>query len=332
MAKVLFVVHRYAPFPGGSEIYVQNMAEEMLKRGHDVTVLAGTHDPNVLAAGDYHGVKVTSDHNILLKPFDLIIVHGADVGSQDVVHMNAHQIPSPVLYLLIKPSVSPAAMTGLRAHRFLGVSTQEDRDHLEMNGVRVKGRQVRHGIRLEDSIGQKHAPKAFKTFVSVGGFWAHKGFQELAVAFTEAMGHRTDYQLHLYGYDQAHLAPQETDQIKCFYGRPREEVMDAIANADLYIMNSYEEGFGLVLLEAMVNEVPWAARNIAGATLLSDHGCTYDDKNGLMRIMDSFANQKTDSIYKTKLTTAKNYVLKNHLIQNTVDDILEVYRESIEDI
>ena len=41
--KILFVVHRYAPYPGGSEYYVQNMAEEMLRRGHDVYVLAPTN-------------------------------------------------------------------------------------------------------------------------------------------------------------------------------------------------------------------------------------------------------------------------------------------------
>jgi len=38
MKKILYVVHRYAPYPGGSENYVRDMAEETLRRGHDVTV------------------------------------------------------------------------------------------------------------------------------------------------------------------------------------------------------------------------------------------------------------------------------------------------------
>ena len=71
--KILFVVHRYAPYPGGSEINVQNMAEELLARGHDVTVLAETHQ------GDYNGVKLTSDYQRLGEPWNLIIVHGGDV-------------------------------------------------------------------------------------------------------------------------------------------------------------------------------------------------------------------------------------------------------------
>ena len=41
--RLLFVVHRYYPFPGGSEYYTAAMAEEALSRGHDVTVLTGEH-------------------------------------------------------------------------------------------------------------------------------------------------------------------------------------------------------------------------------------------------------------------------------------------------
>ena len=55
MAKLLYVVHRYAPVPGGSENYVRDMAEETLSRGHEVWVLAGEHQ------GDLNGVKVSSD-------------------------------------------------------------------------------------------------------------------------------------------------------------------------------------------------------------------------------------------------------------------------------
>ena len=65
--RLLFVVHRYAPFPGGSEYYVQNMAEEMLRRKHYVTVLTHQHK------GDYNGVTVTSEYNqVLNQPWDQI--------------------------------------------------------------------------------------------------------------------------------------------------------------------------------------------------------------------------------------------------------------------
>jgi hypothetical protein len=47
MSRLLFVVHRYAPYPGGSEYNVQRLAEEAMRRGHRATVLADTH------LGDY---------------------------------------------------------------------------------------------------------------------------------------------------------------------------------------------------------------------------------------------------------------------------------------
>ena len=93
--RLLFAVHRYAPFPGGSEYYVQAMAEEALSRGHEVAVFAGENQ------GDYNGVKVTSDPQILGWPWDLIVVHGGDVGLQNFVISNATRIPSPILYMLI---------------------------------------------------------------------------------------------------------------------------------------------------------------------------------------------------------------------------------------
>jgi hypothetical protein len=69
---ILFVVHRYAPYPGGSEMYVQWMAEEMLSRFYDVTVLAHEH------MGDLNGVKVTNDYNVLLDPKSKM---GVDCGT-----------------------------------------------------------------------------------------------------------------------------------------------------------------------------------------------------------------------------------------------------------
>ena len=122
--KILFVVHRYAPYPGGSEYYTANMAEEMLKRGHDVTVLAHEHK------GDYNGVKVSDDYQEMLgnRSWHLIIVHGGDCISQNIVHINSNNIQSSILYLIVKPSESQVCLHGLAHERFLGYSTSMDID------------------------------------------------------------------------------------------------------------------------------------------------------------------------------------------------------------
>jgi glycosyltransferase involved in cell wall biosynthesis len=322
MSNLLLVCHRYAPFPGGTEIYVHNIAKELLERGHEVTVLAQTHDPYHLDKGHFEGVKITNDHDIIFKQvFDLIVVHGGDVYSQDYVHRNAHLIKSPVLYMIIKPSTSDACMNGLRHHTYLGVSTIEDVEHVTRVSLNLNNKLVKipHGIKVSDSIG---IPVKFTTeyldIVSVGGFWPHKGFLALALAVMKIS--ERPITLCLYGYDcfdQAKaIGNLDASHVHCYGGANRQEIMNAMASADLYVMNSTEEGFGLVLLEAMLNRVPWAARNIAGAKVLSEHGFVYDTEEELVEYLKTFTPPSKETLEKRR-----NFVLKNYTIRNTVDCI-----------
>ena len=311
--RLLFVVHRYAPYPGGSEYYVQNMAEEMLRRGHDVSVLAETHQ------GDYNGVKVNKDYQILNEKWDLIIVHGGDVYYQNIIHFNGNKIKSPVLYLIIKPSDSDVCKLGLQYHPYLGYSTSMDVEHLKKWNVMNKGRRVRHGIIADQYLREKNTDKTI--FVSAGGFWPHKAMTPLAEAFTKAK--IPNAELHLYGYGEEHLMPKETDNVKCFYGKDKTEVLLAVSAADAYIMNSYEEGFGLVLLESMMNKTPWYARDIAGAKDMCYYGTTYNDESELMELLRN--HKRNDK----KIEDAYNYVMCNHTIQDTCNDIEDVLLETL---
>jgi glycosyltransferase involved in cell wall biosynthesis len=287
----------------------------MLKRGHDVTVLAHQHK------GDYNDVKVSNDYQRMLgnQRWDLIIVHGGDVISQNIVHNNASQIQSPVLYLIVKPSESIVCMQGLREHRFLGYSTSMDIEHLKKHNVMDKGRRIRHGIIPHEYKRVNLTDK--KIFVSAGGFWPHKAMTPLAEAFTKA--NIPNAELHLYGYGEEQLMPDETDNVKCFFGKDKTEVLLSISAADAYIMNSYEEGFGLVLLEAMMNKTPWYARDIAGAKDMCYHGTTYNDEKELMELLRN--HKRNDK----KIEDAYNYVMANHTIQDTANDIEDVLLETL---
>lgn len=312
--RLLFVVHRYVPYPGGSEYYVRDMAEEMLKRKHDVTVLSHEHK------GDQNGVVVSNDYNTILnQKWDLIIVHGGDVISQNIIHVNADKLQSPVLYLIVKPSDSTTCVHGLHNHRFLGYSTSMDIDHLKKHGVIDKGRRVRHGIVPHKYYRANLTDK--KIFVSAGGFWPHKAMRPLAAAFTKAK--IPNAELHLYGYGEQHLMPAETENVKTFFGKDKDEVLLAISSADAYIMNSYEEGFGLVLLEAMMNNTPWYARNIAGAKDMMYHGTVYETEDQLIELLRS--HKRDDK----KIKDAYNYVMSNHTIQDTCNDIEDVLLETL---
>lgn len=311
--KLLFVVHRYYPFPGGSEYYVQAMAEEALSRGHDVAVLSGEHQ------GDQNGVRVTSEANILMERWDLVVVHGGDVAVQNFVLQNAKNIPSPILYMLILPSNSPVCTQALQDCAALGWSTMDDINHLRRHGVEKKAVQVRHGIKHEDSLGKpgfkdKHGITG-RMFLSCGGYWPNKKMKELADLFLQA--DVEDAVLVTTGYDnRMQLMPAAVPgKVIPLLIDDKAEVLSAISEADCYVMHSNQEGFGLVILESMLNRTPWISRHIAGPALLKKFGKTYSRDQELISLLRDF----DPSVYD--LDVAEDYVLNNHLIKHTVDDI-----------
>lgn len=317
MSKILYVVHRYAPFPGGSENYVRDMAEETLSRGHEVAVFAGEHK------GDWNGVRVSGDPQILLENWDLIVVHGGDVALQNFVLSNSGRIQSPILFMLIIPSESDIYKHALHHCKYIGCSTKEDWFYAHQQGIMQKARQITHGIDPKISVGQsgfreKYGIKTELMFLSCGGYWHNKRMAELVNLFNQVG--RYDITLVTTGYDNRFgIKPQDSEFVKNLMIDDRDDVMSAIKEADLYIMHSDREGFGLVLLESMLNGTPWAARNLAGARLMNEFGFTYNNDEELLKYMKEFKpimQDKTDKAYE--------YVTTTHMISNTVDDILRL--------
>lgn len=322
MANILFVVHRYYPFPGGSEYYVRDMALEMKKRNHTVSILAHENQ------GNQDGIDVYSDYNILQKKFDLIIVHGADCISQNIVIQNINVINSPVLYMIIKPSNSLHANHGMRYAKYLGYSTSMDLEHIKNqdNSYVDRARRVRHGINPETTIKKRKQEKS-NYYVSAGGFWLHKGMTSLANNFEMYSEKNTN--LLLYGYGEKQHMPPNTSRVTSYFGASRDEVMESIANSRGYIMNSYEEGFGLVLLESMLNKVPCYARNIAGAKDMKDYVITYENENNidLFQKIKTMENESEDS-YNFIMNRNYEYVMTNHTLNQTCDDLEDILLEN----
>jgi glycosyltransferase involved in cell wall biosynthesis len=316
--KILFVVHRYAPYPGGSEYNVQRTAEECVRRGIQVTVVAGEHK------GDLNGVTVTSGVNP--DDFDLIVIHGGDVSVQNLFLQNIKNFKTPVLYWLIKPSESPICLQAIKDAKYIGCSTEEDWEHVKKFGVEHKSYKIAYGIKEEDAgiVGvfkKKYGiPDNVKMFLSCGGYWPNKRMKELAAAFKEA--NLENAVLVTTGYDNRHdLMPEASHNVIPLMIEDPAEIKDAMADAYCYIMNSDAEGFGLVLLESMLNCTPWISRDIAGARLMRDYGCTYDTEEDLTIILKLW---QEDGWGLTRTDDAYDFVTKEHLIKNTVDDILEI--------
>lgn len=323
MPRILFVVHRYAPYPGGSENNVKNMAEELADRGVETWVFAGAHQ------GDLNGVHVTNNPEMLLHPWDLIIVHGGDVNIQNFVLEHAKDIPSPIYYLLILPSESPTCVQALHDAKLIGCGTRADWRHVSKFGVSEKSVKFRYGIKLADSLA--NTPKGqFRTqhdittpymFISCGGYWSNKNMHRLVDVFRQA--NRADATLVLTGYDNAHAAPKVHDpNIKVLMLPDRQEVLSGIKDADLCIMHSTSEGFGIVLLEAMYNFTPWAAYRIAGAETMQDYGFTYERESELEQYLRTFSG-----VSESVKQDGHTYVVGNHTNKQCVDDLLRLIHQ-----
>ena len=321
MYKICFVVHRYAPYQGGSELFIQALAEECVKQGHSVTVYTNQHK------GNLNGVNVTSDHNILLEQFNIIVVHGGNCISQDTVHMNSHIIKSPILYMLILPSTSVSCMTGLKNCEYIGCSTEADWEHVRKFDMLFKAHYIRHSVpnnKLTIGIpnifrNKYNIPYNKKMLLSCGGYWQHKGMIELANIVN--IIDRQDIILVLTGYNDDQLSrPQDSDKVKTFLIEDKEDIAHAMADMDLYIMNSTEEGYGLVLIETMLNKKPWISRNIAGAIKMKDYGLLYETQEELQNYLINLDN----TINSIDIEKGYTYAMNNHLTQHTVADILKL--------
>ncbi len=319
MSRILFVVQRYYPYPGGSENFVRWMAEEALRQGHEVTALAKDH------RGDQNGVRLTADPYVLLSDWDLIVVHGPKEWPQQVAMLNAKKIKSPIYLMLVEPKDSAPMLAGLADVKYLGWSTSFDLAYIQKHNQSAKARQYHHAI-SPDSVGNTGFRKRYgittsKMYLSVGGYWTHKRMKELVTGFNNAKV--PDTTLVLMGYDnrENHL-PKESQYVRTLLGSPQEDVYSAMREADLYIMHSSYEGFGLALLEAMANRTPWIANDIAAASDLREFGTTYNTDDELCALLQNPPNKNTEKVLAGLVLT-----LRHHSIQNCVSEILSVLQE-----
>jgi len=160
-------------------------------------------------------------------------------------------------------------------------------------------------------------------FLSCGGYWPNKKMKELANVFLKA--NLEDDVLVTTGYDnRMQLMPDPVPgRVMPLLVDDKAEVLSAIRETDCYLMHSNQEGFGLVILESMLNRTPWISRHIAGPAMLKEFGKTYNRDDELIEMLRSFDRLSFD------LDKAEEHVLSNHLIKHTVDDIEDIAKQAI---
>jgi glycosyltransferase involved in cell wall biosynthesis len=281
--------------------------------GYDITVLTDCGE-------DYCGVKITFDkHELFSAEYTWVVIHGSDMPIQDFALLNILKIKANTLYWMIKPSFSESSKLGFKYATKIGWGTTFDQRHLYNNygnEIFKKCKYIRYSIDENDCFGEKLSiPKQIKQIISCGGFAEHKGFNEIIEVFREL--NLKNCKLVLTGY--IGTPPPCSDNIDVKLIESRQEYLNILSNSDLYVMNGYHEGFGLVLYDAMVNKIPWISRKTVPAAYdMAMFGKLYDSKEELKTLLQLYVPENK------KIERGYEYIINNYSVNHMTKDFMSI--------
>lgn len=309
--KLLLTSHRLFPHVGGTEIAVDHLARCFAARRHDVTVVTSAEE-GAPAREARHGyaierVPVRSVGHFRVPPreyrarvlrgdHDLAHLHGQRVWSTDHLfpylrharnalvltphgfaqwHRRRRPIVDAGYYRLALPRAlrripCVTALTQREKEDLLGWGVDEDRVVVIPDGYDPRefaalpsGFRARFGFAPDE-----------KLLLYAGGFYPNKRVDRLVDACAGL-----DATLVVLGADADGSRALVEAQARAagtrlrVLGRiPREDVLSAYKEADLFLLGSDFEGFGLVLLEAMAAGLPFVSTPCGAAPELAATG------------------------------------------------------------
>ena len=308
--RILFTSHRFWPSIGGTEEVVERLARACVAAGHDVTVFT-SDEPGapereardgyairrftLRRSGKYRFPPRAYREAVLSEGWDVVHLHGQRVWSTDYLYRHLKRAKAPLVFTahgfaqrhpgaplvsdLYYRVVMPRALRHVQA---IVTLTESEREELrEFRVDEAKLRLIPNGIEpaefaaLPRGFRARHKlPPAAPLLLYVGGLYANKRADRL-VELSADVGAT----LVVIGRDaqgaQASLeklARSRGADVRFLGSLPREDVLGAYAECDLFVLASDFEGFGLVLLEAMASGLPFLSTPCGAAPELAATG------------------------------------------------------------
>lgn len=309
--RILLTAHRFWPHVGGTEMAVGSLARRFAARGHEVTVATSAEEGSPLeeerdgyAIERFElrrvaGFRVPPPEYrelVLSRSHDLVHMHGQRIWSSDFLFPYLRKARSPIVFTAHGfaqwhrrrvPIVDAAYYhqvlpRALRHASAIVALTREEKDDL----VRF-GAQEDKVVRIPDGYEPAEfgaLPEGFRArygfgrderlLLYAGGFYANKRVDRLVEA---AAG--LDATLVVLGTDAdgtrartEKLATERGARLRVLGRVPREDVLGAYRECDVFVLGSDFEGFGLVLLEAMAAGLPFVSTPCGAAEELAALG------------------------------------------------------------
>lgn len=306
---ILFWTDWFLPSIGGVEVFASKLLPDLVRRGHEVTVIAGHHQDGLPDNVEWDGVRVRRFpfHQVLLKgdagrTFDLMravagmkrsirpdIVHLNTVGSSVFFHLEtASRCPSPTLLTMHSPVPDDAdrqdTLGGRTIRESAWVNCNSHAVHADLTGlvpaVRNRSSVTYYGLDPPELKPTKRPDEPI--ILGYGRLVRDKGFDLALRALHRVREQVPNARLMLVGGGPARPELEELaaelglSVAVDFVGAVAPDCVPGLLNrASIVVVPSrWNEPFGLVALEAALMERPVVAARVGGLPEVVEDGTT----------------------------------------------------------
>ncbi len=205
----------------------------------------------------------------------IVTIHGADILSE-IVHSQKY-------YLRIIKVLSNADVVGFVSEKLKKLAIKKKLVDESKANIKV----IYNGIKLPINLGEINWDDSNSDSVrilSVGNANKKKGYEYVIKSIAELRTKFNNIRYYIIGdgidlnYFRNIAKEQNVDDITYFLGvKKNEEVLVYMKNSDIFILPSWDEGFGIVYLEAMMMRCPVIGTQNEGISEIIENG-----KNGYL--------------------------------------------------
>ena len=237
-----------------------------------------------------------------------------------------------------------------RAHGIIAISKQVENDaisaysvkpercHLIGNGFGEENFKIIEGLTKKDILAECNiASEETPVVAFVGKFTDLKGIDVLLKAAQiyekEIEGVRTVLVGHGELWDEMNELAKELNLkgVSFVGGKTQKEVAEVFNVADLAVVPSRIEGFGLVAIEAMACGTPVVATKVGGLPeFVSEEVGSLVDKNDVEAFAAAVVKELSSQSKKSKGIAANKFAFENYTWSKQVDKMVTLYQEAIE--
>lgn len=307
--KILMVGKYFYPVIGGVELHMQNLAYELVKKGHDVEVFSSNEDfkdGKLPAEDEVEGIKIrrfpnvfslckgilNSDHDVIhyhlfRKVYVDVSIIAGKIANKPLVFTPHCVYPPQSLFMTIAKKVYDSGFGHLSltlADKIIALTENDKNDIMAVGADPTKIETVPNSIRFEK----------FKNLVSGGLFRNEYGVDKFLlyvgrIDWNKGLEHviqampnlkKLGLKFVIVGEDVGYRAKLDelinglgVEQDVIFTGKISEDVLfSAYSACTLFILPAFYEGLPTVVLEAMAYKKPVVATRTGGTKYVIKHG------------------------------------------------------------